>query len=505
MKEIYITTPIYYVNDKPHIGHAYTSIICDVLSRFYRLKNYKVIFLTGTDEHGQKVENAAKKKNINPKQFVDNVSYNFKELARILNISNTDFIRTTESRHKKTVEYIWKKLVDNKQIYIDKYEGWYSIKDETFYQEKELKKDNNNFYTTDNEKVEWVKEESYFFKLSNWQDNLLSFYNENLDFVKPISRRNEVLSFIKSGLKDLSVSRTSFNWGIKVPGNDKHVIYVWIDALTNYLSAIDYPNSKNNKNIWNNSIHIIGKDILKFHAVYWPAILMAIGLNPPKLIFAHGWWTNEGQKISKSLNNTIDPISLIDKFGLDQLRYFFVREVPLGQDGDYSEKSFINRINADLANSFGNLIQRSLKMVNKNFDNKMPYDLSNYTNQKVLESGYTLLSQVEEKVNKFEYHKALEQIWAYIIELNQFIDEEKPWITIKNDRESSAKTLSILIESFRLLGLILLPFIPDSANKLLNMLNIDKNKRNFNYFKKDFYVKKGEKMNAPEPIFPRFQ
>ncbi len=505
MKNIFITTPIYYVNDNPHIGHAYTSIVCDVLSRYYRLKEDTFVkFLTGTDEHGQKVENAAKKNKKNPKEFVDDVSQRFKSLTKILNISNDDFIRTTEERHKKTVELIWNKLIEKRQLYLGKYEGWYSVKDEAFYQEKELKKVDEHFQTQDGVKVEWVKEESYFFKLSNWQKPLLDFYTKNAGFIKPNSRRNEVISFVKSGLRDLSVSRTSFDWGIKVPKNDKHVIYVWIDALTNYLSALEYPESQKHKSFWENSIHVIGKDILKFHAVYWPAILMASELSPPKQIFAHGWWTNEGQKISKSFNNTIDPIELTEKYGLDQFRYFLLREVPLGQDGDFSESSFIKRINSDLANNLGNLIQRTLKFLEKNFDNTIPYEITNNLKEKVLLDTYELSSKINHKIQAFEYSKALEDIFNQIDQLNQFIDKEKPWESIKNNLSKAAYTLSILIESFRVISIILLPFMPDSSKKILDILNIKINERTFKNIKINFCVKKGTKINKTEQIFPRY-
>ena len=334
-------------------------------------------------------------------------------------------------RHKKTVEIVWNRLVERKQIYLGKYEGWYSIKDEAFYQEKELNKVDGDFQTQDGTKVEWLKEESYFFKLSNWQNKLLEFYDKNIDFIKPSSRRNEVISFVKNGLRDLSVSRTSFSWGIKVPNHSSHVIYVWIDALANYLSAIKYPESFENENYWKNSIHIIGKDILKFHAIYWPAILMAADLTPPKQIFAHGWWTNEGKKISKSLNNSIDPLQLIDKYGLDQLRYFLLREVTLGQDGDFSEKSFIKRVNSDLSNNLGNLIQRTLKLLEKHFDNKIPSKISELKNVEILFDTYKLATLVKPKIENFEYNKALESIFNHIDKLNQFIDNEKPWESIK--------------------------------------------------------------------------
>ena len=504
MNKKFITTPIYYVNDSPHIGHAYTSVVCDVYARFFMLKNLEVIFLTGTDEHGQKVENAAKENGIEPIDFVNSVSQNFIELTHHLNISNTDFIRTTEDRHKKTVEIIWQKLLENDEIYLDNYEGWYSIKDESFYQEKELQKQKGEFLTKDGSKVEWLKEESYFFKLSKWEKKLLSFYNENSDFIQPKSRRNEVISFVKSGLKDLSISRTSFKWGIPVPNQSSgHIIYVWIDALTNYLSALNYYDNENpKKDFWNESVHVIGKDILKFHAVYWPALLMAIGLNPPKKIFAHGWWTNEGKKISKSLNNSIDPKKIIDEYGLDQFRFFILREITLGQDGDFSEKSLLNRSNSDLSNSLGNLFQRTLKFLEKHFESKMPLNIDKF-DLTILNNGYYLLNSIEQNIENFEYHKALEIIWKYIADLNQFIDEQKPWSTIKEDKKKTAETLSVLMESLRLVGIILQPFIPGTAKRILDTLNIKENERSFEFFNKDFSLKEGVSFKKVEQLFPK--
>ena len=506
MKKIYITTPIYYVNDLPHIGHAYTSIICDTIKRFYILKGYDAKFLTGTDEHGLKVEKAANNKGVLPNKFVDDISKNFINLSRSLNILNDDFIRTTEPRHKKTVESFWNKLVKNNQIYLDKYEGWYSIKDESFFQEKELLKTNDKYQTIDGGDVEWIKEESYFFKLSNWEKKLLDYYEKNPDFIKPISRRNEVISFVKSGLKDLSVSRTSFTWGIKVPNSDKHIIYVWIDALTNYLTAINFPEiDDNNQVFWKNAHHIIGKDILKFHAIYWPALLMAIDFPLPKTIFAHGWWTNEGKKISKSAGNTIEPNHLISKFGLDQLKYFLIREITLGQDGDFSEKSFINRINSDLSNSLGNLISRTIKFTNKHFENKFPIELDgNILNSKILVSGYNLIEKYEVNIINFELNKALEKVWFFINQLNQYIDKMEPWSTIKINKVKTAETLSILIESIRLIGIILQPFIPEAAKKILDILNIDNNSRSFKFYNMKYAMKKSHPLNDAQPLFPRF-
>lgn len=366
----YLTTPIYYVNDKPHIGHAYTTLACDALARFKRLDGYEVKFLTGTDEHGQKVETAAANAGVDPQTFTDKVSLNFRDLAGAMNFSNDDFIRTTEERHKKACQAIWNKLLEKGHIYLGAYEGWYSVRDEAFFTETEVV----DGKAPTGAPVEWVEEPSYFFDLSKWQEPLLKYYEEHPEFIAPSARRNEVMSFVKSGLRDLSVSRTSFKWGVPVPGDDAHIMYVWLDALTNYITAAGYPDTESSdfKAFWPADLHMVGKDILRFHAVYWPAFLMAADLPLPKRVFAHGWWTNEGQKISKSVGNVIDPLELIEKYGLDQVRYFLLREVPFGNDGDYSHTAMVNRMNSELANDFGNLSQRVLSMIAKNCDGKVP-------------------------------------------------------------------------------------------------------------------------------------
>ena len=478
MKKIFITTPIFYVNDSPHIGHAYTTIICDALAKFYSLDEYDVLFTTGTDEHGQKVEKAAKKVNSDPKVFVDKVSENFVNLTKRLKISNTDFVRTTEERHMKAAKKFWEILKEKNQIYLSKYEGWYSVRDEAFYQEKELINKNGKLYTSEGEEVQWIEEESFFFKLSEWGEKLLKYFEKNPDFILPLSRRNEVISFVKSGLKDLSISRTSFKWGIKVEGTKNHIMYVWIDALVNYLTSINFPNTSDEQFLfWENCNHIIGKDILKFHAIYWPAMLMAANIPLPKKIFAHGWWTNEGKKISKSVGNVIDPNLMIDKYGLDQLRYFLLREVTLGQDGDFSEFSFKARINADLSNNFGNLVQRTLKFTGKNFENKMPYELDEPKENDLLSEVYELYPKVRANIEDFQINKAIEEIFILLTKLNKFMDKSEPWKSIKTNHESAAKDLSILIESFRVIGILLQPFLPDASNNVLNILNIEKKKQ----------------------------
>lgn len=371
----YVTTPIYYVNDAPHIGHAYTTLACDVLARFKRLDGYDVKFLTGTDEHGQKVEKSAQAKGVEPQAFTDAVSQNFRDLADFMNFTHDDFIRTTEDRHIRACQAIWKRLADAGQIYLDNYGGWYAVRDEAFYAEDELTKTpDGKRIAPSGAEVEWVEEPSYFFKLSEWGDRLLAYYDAHPDFILPESRRNEVVSFVKGGLNDLSVSRTTFKWGVPVPGDEDHIMYVWLDALTNYITAAGYPetDSADFQKFWPADLHMVGKDILRFHAVYWPAFLMAAGIELPKRVYAHGWWTNEGEKISKSLGNVIDPTELANRYGLDQVRYFMLREVPFGNDGDFSHTAMVNRMNGELANDFGNLAQRVLSMTAKNCDGIVP-------------------------------------------------------------------------------------------------------------------------------------
>ena len=506
MKKIYLTTPIFYVNDSPHIGHAYTMLICDTLAKFFQLDGYEVLFTTGTDEHGMKVEKAANKKQIEPKVFVDKVSKNFVKLSKTLKISNTDFVRTTEERHKKAAKAFWEVLTENNQIYLSDYKGWYSVRDESFFLEKELEKRNNEFYTVDGEKVQWIEEESFFFKLSNWEDELLKYYDNNPEFISPSTRRNEVISFVKSGLKDLSISRTSFGWGIKVEKTSNHIMYVWIDALVNYLTSLNYPEmSEKSFLFWENSSHIIGKDILKFHAVYWPAMLMGAKLPLPKKIFAHGWWTNEGQKISKSIGNVIDPNDMIEKYGLDQLRFFLLREVTLGQDGDFSEQSFKTRINSDLSNNLGNLIQRALKFNNKNFSNKMPFELEKPNKDDLLFEVYNMYEKIKPDMDNYQISKALEKIFTLLNKLNKFMDKSEPWNSFKTNQEVAARDLSILIESFRVIGIILKPYIPDASEKILGFLNIKDESRDFKFIDFKYKLKKGHCINDPEPLFPRYE
>ena len=507
-RTFYITTPIYYVNDRPHIGHAYTTIACDVLARFKRLDGYDVMFLTGTDEHGQKVEKAAQAASKDPKTFCDEVSRNFRDLARVMNISNDDFIRTTESRHLRASQGIWEALVNAGDIYLGSYNGWYAVRDEAFYGEDELIKGSDGKWTAPSgAPVEWVEEPSYFFRLSAWGDRLLQHYDQNPDFILPPSRRNEVVSFVKSGLKDLSVSRTSFRWGIPVPNDPAHIMYVWLDALTNYITAVGYPDTNDAKyrKYWPADVHMVGKDILRFHAVYWPAFLMAAGVAPPKRVFAHGWWTNEGQKISKSLGNVIDPLQVIATYGLDPMRYFLMREVPFGNDGDFSRRALINRINSELANGFGNLGQRTLSFIAKNCDGRIPEPGGLVpADRTLLAAAESLCERMREALDEQAIHHAL-QAWVDVVDAaNKYIDDQAPWALRKSDPARMRTVLWVLAETIRHLAILVQPFVPEATGKLLDQLGVTPASRAFNALGEAGRLVPGTPLPAPHGVFPRF-
>ncbi|HVJ43811.1 MAG TPA: methionine--tRNA ligase [Dongiaceae bacterium] len=507
-KRYYVTTPIYYVNDAPHIGHAYTTLSCDVLARFMRLDGYDVHFLTGTDEHGQKVEKSAKLAGIDPQAFTDKVSQNFRDLAKAMNFSNDDFIRTTEERHKQACQEIWRRLKARGEIYLGSYAGWYAVRDEAYYGEDELTtQPDGRKIAPSGAEVEWVEEPSYFFKLSAWGDKLLAFYEANPDFIAPESRRNEVISFVKSGLKDLSISRTTFNWGVQVPDDPAHIMYVWLDALTNYITAVGFPDdaSAMYKKFWPADLHMVGKDILRFHAIYWPAFLMGAGLEPPRRVFAHGWWTNEGQKISKSLGNVIDPLHLVERYGLDQTRYFLLREIPFGNDGDFSHRAMVQRMNSDLANGIGNLAQRSLSMIAKNCNAAVPQPGAfNEADERLIASAEEVLQKVRGLIHEQAFHKALESIWQVIGEADRYVDEQAPWALRKTDPARMNTVLYVLAETIRRLGLLVQPIMPQSAAKLLDQLGLAENARSFAAFGKDHALKPGTALPKPEGVFPRF-
>ena len=497
MEKYYITTPIYYVNDKPHLGHAYTSVACDAIARFMRLDGLDVKFLTGTDEHGQKVEKSAEKAGIPPQAFVDEVSEHFRDMAKILNLTNDDFIRTTEPRHIKAAQEMWKKLEAAGDIYLGGYAGWYATRDEAFYQESELV-DGKAPTGAD---VEWVEEPSYFFKLSKYQQPLLDFYAANPDFILPESRRNEVISFVKGGLKDLSISRTTFKWGVPVPGDDKHIMYVWLDALTNYWTAAD--------GFWPANLHMVGKDILRFHAVYWPAFLMSAKLDLPKRVFAHGWWTIEGEKMSKSLGNVVAPDHLVEKYGLDQTRYFLLREVPFGSDGNFSRQNMFERINADLANNIGNLAQRTLSMIAKNAGEQVPTPQVEMLPQDVALMEMVRLTAVDgaaaarDQMQRCKFGEVIGAILSMASTANEYIDREAPWGLKKTDPARMHTVLYYLAESIRCIAIMLQPFTPDAANKLLDQLAIPENQRLFKHLTAEFSLTPGAALPKPEGVFPR--
>ena len=501
-KNFYITTPIYYVNDVPHIGHAYTTIACDVVSRYKRLKGYDVHFLTGTDEHGQKIQQSAEKQGITPQALVDKIHLNFKELWRVLNISNDDFIRTTDERHIKTVQAVFKKLMDQGDIYKGNYEGYYCVPCETYVPESSIIIKNGEKTCPDcGRPLTIMTEESYFFKCSKYVDELIKYYEQNLNGVMPRIRYNEIMSFLKSGVRDQSVSRTTLKWGIPVPGDEKHVVYVWFDALINYISALNY-GSENldlfNK-FWPSAYHMVGKDIIRFHCVTWPLMLLALGVDLPKSIIAHGWWTFNGEKMSKSKGNVIDPFKMVEEYGLDPFRYFLMREVPFGNDGDFSEPALVGRINSDLANDLGNLLNRTLQMIESYRGGVVPTGLMS---GELKDFALKTLEAVDLNLNKFAFDEALKNIWAFISRANKFIDETEPWKLAKdiNQAEKLDCVLLSLYESLRFIALLIAPYMPDTSNKMLAQLGV---KELGDYDNFNFGDGAGVKVNKAEVLFPR--
>ena len=507
-KNFYITTPIYYPSAKPHMGHAYSSIIADFFARFKRIQGYNVLFLTGTDEHGQKIQRAAEKKGMEPKAFCDEISKTFFDLSKILNLSNDDFIRTTELRHKKSVENLWNILEKKNEIYLSKYSGWYSVSDEAFYSDDEVEtKDDKKISKLSGSLVEWVEEESFFFKLSKWQEPLLKFYNDNPDFILPKSRKNEVISFVKGGLKDLSVSRKSFSWGIKVPSNKEHVIYVWLDALTNYISALNYPNTKDDlyKSYWPATVHLIGKDILRFHAVYWPAFLLAANIDPPKRVYGHGWILSGEEKMSKSKGNILDPIEIVETYGLDPLRYYLIKEVSFGNDGSISKEKLENCINSDLANNYGNLCQRVISFIEKNLELKIPENYSfTEVDKKVLkiydDSFDKLINSIDNQNINFYVNFIQDQLFA----ANKYFNDQEPWKK-KEDLIRLNTILYVSIELIRKISIMLYPIIPSSSLKVLKIFNISENEINFNSIKLHENLKTKGKLNKISILFKKIE
>ena len=505
-KNYYITTPIYYPSAKPHMGHAYSSIIADFFARFKKIDGFNVYFLTGTDEHGLKIQRSAEKLNKDPKSFCDEISKTFEDLTKTLNLSNTDFIRTTEDRHKVSVQNLWNILEKNKQIFLSKYSGWYSVSDEAFYNEDEVEeKDGLKVSKSSGSAVEWVEEESFFFKLSEWEKPLLEFYEKNKNFILPESRRNEVISFVKSGLKDLSVSRKTFSWGVKVPSDENHVVYVWLDALTNYLSSLKYPDENNElyKNFWPADLHIIGKDILRFHAIYWPAFLLAAKIEPPKRVYGHGWILSGDEKMSKSKGNILDPLEIINVYGLDPLRYYLLKEVSFGNDGNISEEKLENCINSDLANNFGNLCQRVLSFAEKNCSSLIP-------DHKFTDEDLEILKPLNnlDKIRTFIDNQDINQYMSFIVDrlfsANKYFNDQEPWKK-KDDRLRLNTIVYTALELIRKITILLYPVMPETSVKVLNVFNETENSIDFTSIDNNEILKKDLKINKLDILFKKIE
>lgn len=520
-KSFYITTPIYYPSDKLHIGHAYTTVAGDAMARYKRLRGYNVRYLTGTDEHGQKIERKALEAGKTPQQFVDDIVLGIKELWKKLEITNDDFIRTTDERHKTVVQKIFSVLLKQGDIYKGEYEGWYSISDETFYTEKQLTDVIRNEQgdviggksPDSGHPVELVKEESYFFRMSKYADKLLAYYEENPDFIQPESRKSEMINnFIKPGLEDLAVSRTTFNWGIPVPGDPKHVIYVWIDALSNYITALGYGSDNDElfRQYWPANVHLMSKEIVRFHTIYWPIMMMALGLPLPQKVFAHGWLLMKDGKMSKSKGNVIDPVTLIDRYGLDAVRYYLLREVPFGADGAFTPEGFIERINYDLANDLGNLLNRTIAMVDKYFDGVIPEFELGSTEFDIDLEQMTLLTveKVEAALENMEFSVALNAIWALVGRTNKYIDETKPWTLAKeeSDRSALASVMGHLAESLRFVSILIQPFLTHTPRKMWSQLGISEGEyTEWESVREYSNLISGTKVSKGEPIFPRLE
>ncbi len=506
-KPFYITTAISYPNGVPHIGHAYEAIATDAIARFEKLDGRDVFFLTGTDEHGIKMVQTARKEGITAAELADRNTPRFREMVSALACANDDFITTREDRHHKASQEIWRRMEANGDIYLDSYAGWYSVRDEAYYDEGELTEgEDGTKLSPQGTPVEWVEEETYFFRLSAYQDKLLAHYEANPDFILPPERRNEVASFVKGGLRDLSISRTTFDWGVKVPGNDKHVMYVWVDALTNYITGVGFPDETDPKwHYWPADVHVIGKDIVRFHAVYWPAFLMSAGVELPKRVFAHGFMLNKGEKMSKSVGNVLDPFNLVEAYGVDQVRYFFLREVAFGQDGNYSHEAIVNRTNADLANDLGNLAQRSLSMIAKNCGGTVP-EPGDFTDadKDILSQADAIYASAREAMQTQAINKYLDAVWAVVAEANRYFAGEEPWTKKKTDFKRMETILYVTAEVVRQFAILAQPVMPASSGKLLDLLAVAEDARDFAHLGEKGRLKAGTELPAPSGVFPRY-
>jgi methionyl-tRNA synthetase len=503
----YVTTAISYPNGAPHIGHAYEAIATDAIARFQRLDGKDVFFLTGVDEHGLKMTQTAAKEGITPRALADRNSPRFQEMCDRLAVSYDRFIRTTEPAHYGSSQAIWRKMAASGDIYLGTYEGWYSVRDEAFYSENETKMENGVRVGPQGTPVEWTKEETYFFRLSAYGDRLLAHYDAHRDFILPETRRNEVVGFVKSGLQDLSVSRTSLTWGVPVPDAPGHVMYVWVDALTNYITGVGYPDEQSAefRKRWPADLHVIGKDIVRFHAVYWPAFLMSAGLEPPKRVFGHGFLFNRGEKMSKSVGNVVDPFALSDEYGVDAFRYFFLREVPFGQDGNYGHEAIVARTNADLANDLGNLAQRSLTMVAKNCGAKVPErGTLAPADRSILELADAMIGKAREAMSAQQLHQVLSVVWAVVAEANRYFAASAPWQLAKKDPTRQATVLWTTAEVTRQVAILAQPFVPAGAAKLLDLLAVPAEERAFAFLGEKGRLKPGTALPAPAPVFPRY-
>ncbi len=502
--KFYITTPIYYVNGAPHIGHAYTSIAADVLARWKRLDGGDVFLLTGTDEHGQKVEKAAADNGMPPQAWVDGIAADFRDMADRMGVSYDDFIRTTEDRHKLACAELWRRIAASGAIYLGGYEGWYAVRDEAFYNEDELVlRPDGSRIAPSGAPVEWVTEPSYFFRLSAFQDKLLKLYEDQPDFIAPQSRRNEVTSFVRGGLNDLSISRTSFRWGVPVPGDPAHVMYVWLDALTNYVTACGFPDEHAERwRFWPADAHVVGKDIIRFHAVYWPAFLMAAGLPLPRRVTSNGWWLADGEKMSKSLGNVMDPRALAETYGLDQLRHFLLREKPFGADGSISRRAIVSRINVDLANGLGNLAQRTLSLIARNCDGRLPAQAEpTEDDAELLDAAAALPRLLRDRLDQQLFHEALDEVWRVIRAADGYIDRQAPWVLKKTDPARMATVLRVLADALRAIATVLQPFMPASMERLLDQLGVPPDARDFAALADP--LPDGVALPPPQGLFPR--